>query len=645
MSVSTRKAVLLAVAFLLIAPVLFAANPSARTQSRMVYDAVTGNTMLFGGLAAYDSGTKLAYDLDDTWEWNGDHWFQVYPATVPGARSIHVMVYDSARRRTLMFGGKNGFTNLNDMWSYSRRQWTEITPTHLPPGRTFAGAAYDSDRDRVVLFGGSQNNSDGTVITNIYDTWEFDGTDWQQVNDNGPQFIKPILVYDKVRHQTLMFAEETTTLTPHMFEFDSSSHTWTEITGITLPTCVNDAVMQYQDSTQTVILTNGVCTSADSATYEWDGATWTKLAPTNAAPFTGGAAAAYDQMRQQILTFGGTVSSGEILAATYVFRDGNWIALGISPTPTARSLPVFRADPTNKFIYLFGGIDEFSSNTDMWKYVNGGWAQVTYDTSTGTLAPTTCLSPVSAFDTDRQKLVIVCNDSIVYEWDGAAWKKFDSLKTTPPTRRFSSMVYDPTLKKSVLFGGFDETNYVDETWTWDGATWTRVKNHPPTARSNASMWYDPTLKKTIVYGGIGRITIDDRTTRYADMWSFDGSGWTAMNITTTPGARYGAQLAVDPRNNHAYLFGGLAVHVDGTVQTQVYMNDTWEWDGAAWKQLTPANSPFARENGGFEFDPGLNELVLFGGYAGHYFSDLWVFDGTTWALRTQIPPPRRRAGR
>lgn len=646
MSVSTRKAVLLAVALVLVAPLLFAANPSARTQTRMAYDARTGNTTLFGGLAAYDSGTKLSHDLDDTWQWDGDQWIQLFPATVPLARSIHVMVYDPVRGRTLIFGGKNGNTNLNDMWSFARGQWTQLQPDHLPPVRTFAGAAYDSDRDRIVLFGGSQNNADGTVTTNLYDTWEFDGTDWHQVGENGPQFIKPILVYDKARHQTLMFVEATTTLAPHMYKFDPSNGSWAEVTGVTLPTCTNDAVMQFQDSTQTVIFTGGVCTSATSATYEWDGSTWTKLAPATPAVFLAGSAAAYDQLRQQILLFGGADAANEILASTYVFKDDNFTAVGVSPTPGARSLHVFRADPTNKFIYLYGGIDEYATLADMWKYINGAWTQVTLDTSATSTAPLSCLTPAASFDTDRQKLVIVCSDSVVYEFDGAAWVKFDSLKTTPPARRFSSLVYDATLKKSVLFGGWDATNYLNDTWLWDGAKWTQEKNHLPTARSNASMWYDPTLKKTIVYGGIGRLTSLDTITRYADMWSFDGSGWTAMtSITTTPGARYGASVAVDPRTNHLFLFGGLIVMTDGTVQTQVYSNDTWEWDGTAWKAITTVSSPFARENAGLEFDPGRNELVLFGGYAGRYLSDVWVFDGTNWRVRGQAPSPRRRAGR
>jgi len=34
--------------------------------------------------------------------------------------------------------------------------------------------------------------------------------------------------------------------------------------------------------------------------------------------------------------------------------------------------------------------------------------------------------------------------------------------TEPPIRRLSSLVYDPAIKKIVLFGGFDETNFLDQ---------------------------------------------------------------------------------------------------------------------------------------------------------------------------------------
>jgi hypothetical protein len=197
----------------------------------------------------------------------------------------------------------------------------------------------------------------------------------------------------------------------------------------------------------------------------------------------------------------------------------------------------------------------------------------------------------------------------------------------------------------VLFGGYD-TNYLDQTWTWDGTVWARVKKNPPRSRALASMWYDPTLKKTVLYGGIGRLTSTDRLTRFADMWTFDGTGWTELKPSGgTPGARYGAEVTVDPRTNRAVLFGGLRVDTDSAgLQTQVYADDTWEWDGAVWKKLAPDVVPPARENAGLTFDPLRNELVMFSGFSGVYHTDTWGYTNGAWRQRIETTE-RRRASR
>jgi hypothetical protein len=40
-----------------------------------------------------------------TWEWDGITWTKRITATTPPARDFHAMAYDSARRRTVVFGG------------------------------------------------------------------------------------------------------------------------------------------------------------------------------------------------------------------------------------------------------------------------------------------------------------------------------------------------------------------------------------------------------------------------------------------------------------------------------------------------------------------------------------------------------------
>src|SRR5207237_4388591 len=157
-------------------------------------------------------------------------------------------------------------------------------------------------------------------------------------------------------------------------------------------------------------------------------------------------------------------------------------------------------------------------------------------------------------------------------------------------------------------------------------------------------WFDPSLNRTVIYGGLGRQQTEDRIVRYSDMWTFDGSGWTQLkDVTTTPGVRYGAQVAVDPVTKKTILFGGLRTDITGTLQTQVYVDDTWQWDGKAWTKLTTAHTPPARENGFFDYDPSTGALTLFAGFSGFYHSDVWTFKAGNWSIVTEAPIPRRRA--
>src|SRR5438105_3716814 len=609
----------------------------------MVYDPVSTHMILFGGLTAIDSGTRRAYHLDDTWEWTGSRWIQRFPKHSPVARAAQAMVYDSARSRIVMFGGRSDATDLNETWIYSNSDWTQFNPPNSPSARALPGAAYDSVRDRIVLFGGTQTSADGKTITPIHDTWEFDGTTWKQIGGEGPAVAKPLLVYDAARNQVIMLGLDSSAATL-MYAYDPTAGAWNQVKPATLPPCVNEGMIAYQDATQTVVYTGGVCTTSTGTdeTFEWDGTTWNKITLLATAVEVFGGAMAYDQNKQIATLFGGSPTVGLPVSDTWIYGSGTWIAVSDFTRPGPRSLFSFTTDPVNNTIWMFGGVDDYSTFGDFWQYQNGQWQEVTVD---GT--PAGCVSPTAAFDTDRSKLVVICADAGTgtNEWDGTAWKNFSGLKTLPPFHHFASMAYDPTLKKTVLYGGFDGSNYLDQTWTWDGTSWSQVKKNPAPARALAAMWYDPTLKKTVIYGGIGRVTTTDRITRYSDMWTFDGTGWTQLTPTGgTPGMRYGSQTVVDPRNNHVLLFGGLrddpvAPVPPSTVpgEVQVYADDMWEWDGNVWKQLHPDLTPPARENGRIAFDPTRNEVVLFGGYAGHYFADLWTYNPNTWQLRILHP--------
>jgi len=609
----------------------------------MVYSPTLHRLVLFGGVTSVDRGTKTPYDLGDTWEFTGIRWIQQFPAHSPQKRAAHTLVYDSNRDQMVLFGGRSGNAGLNDTWVYKNGDWTQIQTPNSPTARYLHGAAFDSVRDRLVIFGGTQISADGKSVTSTYDTWEFDGTTWTQKGGTGPQVTKPILVFDAARNQTLMLAINDKAETV-MYVYEPATTTWKQLTPSKLPGCVNEGAMVYNSTWSNVFYTGGVCANSTGIeeSMEWDGTNWISVESLTGGGLVFGAALAYDADHDQMVYFGGTTITGLTRASTLIFISQIWLDISSSAIdPAPRSLFAFVSDPVHSTIWMFGGIDDLQTFTDFWKYQNGHWTEQASGTE-----PTSCIYPTAVWDTDRSKIVMVCNDSSTYEFDGAAWAQITGSKEQPTVRRYGMMVYDQTLKKTVSFGGWND-NYNDHTFTWDGTNWTRVKKNPPPPRALAAMWYDPTLKKTVLYGGIGRMTSDGRLVRFADMWTFDGNGWTELKPAGgTPGMRYGAQVTVDPRTNKVILFGGLRVDTsEAGIQTQVYADDTWEWDGTAWKKLAPATVPPARENAGFTFDPIRNELVMFSGFAGTYHGDTWTFTNGAWRQRIENLNQRRRSTR
>src|SRR5215472_13400116 len=58
-----------------------------------------------------------------------------------------------------------------------------------------------------------------------------------------------------------------------------------------------------------------------------------------------------------------------------------------------------------------------------------------------------------------------------------------SPTNSPPPRSYLAMTYDPVSGKIIVFGGFDGNGYLNDTWEFNGITWTQVTtNTPPPAR-------------------------------------------------------------------------------------------------------------------------------------------------------------------
>ena len=143
-----------------------------------------------------------------------------------------------------------------------------------------------------------------------------------------------------------------------------------------------------------------------------------------------------------------------------------------------------------------------------------------------------------------------------------------SVAGAPPGRWFTQMAYDSLRRQTVLFGG--ETTVhpgggstVNDTWTWDGVSWTQAtpRDSPPYGNGLTLAW-DAGRGQVVYLSG-------DQT------WTWDGSNWTHRRPAHSPGARFNPAMAYYPDLNGIVLFGGA-------------QSDTWLWDGSDWTQLAGA---------------------------------------------------------
>jgi N-acetylneuraminic acid mutarotase len=199
-----------------------------------------------------------------------------------------------------------------------------------------------------------------------------------------------------------------------------------------------------------------------------------------------------------------------------------------------------------------------------------------------------------------------------WEWDGTSW----SVRKVPgpPARWAFAMA---TLNdKVVLFGGFDGQHVFGDTWEWNGTSWTQRMVQGPPGRNRHAM---ATVKgKVLLFGG------QTEHDSFRDTWEWDGNVWTERDVSPAPPMSTGHAMAA--LRGKAVLFGGATVG-------PTYSLETWEWDGRAWTERK-VDGPSARATPAMAAWQG--EIVLFGGVVlrgGSTYvelADTWEWNGNNW---------------
>ncbi len=191
------------------------------------------------------------------------------------------------------------------------------------------------------------------------------------------------------------------------------------------------------------------------------------------------------------------------------------------------------------------------------------------------------------------------------------------------------MALDSLRGRVVLFGEGRWIQNRDPVWEWDGTRWWPIEPSGPSPgpRYGVGMGFDPVGRRMIVFGGNdGRFNVLDET------WSWDGRSWTLLSPATRPPARWEHAMVTDDRRGRIVLFGGANSQLGGS------LDDTWEWDGSNWVQMHPALKPPPRYSLGMAFDRQAGHAVLFGGASGLAYGDTWSWDGASWQMLSAASP-------
>lgn len=302
---------------------------------------------------------------------------------------------------------------------------------------------------------------------------------------------------------------------------------------------------------------------------------------------------------------------------------------------------------------LFGGRDATWTrdattrvmDTSTGKRTSGRWQTLTPPTS-----PTWRYDACSATTYDRAYTVVfggydgTTHLDETWLWNGATWKRIAS-PVSPPGRVGCSMTQYGT--GILLVGGDDGKGYLDDTWqltdvATDTPTWTRVTGPQPTpARSHAGLAAigNRTGTSPVLFGGQSGSDV------LGDTWIFRNGGWSKLAPHFTPSPRTSVAMQTVAQDGvydvEVLLFGG--ARADGSLSDETWeLKPNLEWSDIS---LLSTKRPAARRDAamtGF----GLG-VALFGGEGqSGLLGDLWIWNGRAWTAPDAAlldPRPQERS--
>lgn len=284
-----------------------------------------------------------------------DFWY-VPSAAFPSFRAGYALVYDPFRKALMLDGGDETFGANTPQgaplyWNVVSEVWEAAPSGGFNGKRCSHSLVWDRDRNVVLMIGGLPSLDGNTLDPEYFKMHEWDGTSWKTIEAQNPATKRGwdgskwppinasngvrremIVVYDQARKRVVLFGGADTKYTTSFddtWEYDPAVQGWAEVNVV--PKALNDRPIAAYDEARkrSVVLTNKA-----RETWLWDGTSWAHALPrTTEHPEAEGSAAAYDAVRKQVVTFGGSVN-GVASDETWLWDGGDWKkAEGLAPPP------------------------------------------------------------------------------------------------------------------------------------------------------------------------------------------------------------------------------------------------------------------------------------------------------------------------
>jgi hypothetical protein len=166
--------------------------------------------------------------------------------------------------------------------------------------------AFDSNRNRTVLFGGTVFGQNSPLL----DTWEFDGQEWTQQADTGPNVARPAMSFDGTGARVLLFDSSTV----QTWSWNGAS--WVQIAEFGPPRRPTTTMTAAASS---IVLFGGGGRADPPAlgdSWSFDGTHWTQVQDIGPVPRFSHALT-FDSTRGAVVLFGGFDAKLVILGDTW----------------------------------------------------------------------------------------------------------------------------------------------------------------------------------------------------------------------------------------------------------------------------------------------------------------------------------------